>query len=185
MKPLTVCALALATSLPLLAGCAAHSSTRKAAPSAAMAAERMMHNGQLDSARAILTLACDSLAGTPAGADAQYLLAYMEVFYGNASPNWRSATTGFKRFVTENPGHPREAEANSWIRLLSAYQYRSPTKVQSDTTEAPSIGVRSLAGTAAEGKLLEAIQRCYTEKDSLKTRIRLLEDVIETIEKNN
>jgi hypothetical protein len=32
--------------------------------------------------------------------------------------------------------------------------------------------------------IFDIVRRCYTEKDSLAARIRLLEDVIGTIEKN-
>ena len=169
--------------LVMMCGCAAHTHSRKTAPSPALVARELMGQGQLDSARAVLRTVRDDRIGTPEGAEAQYLLAYLEVFYNNPSPDWQHAIDEFKRLVADYPGGEREVEANSWIRLLSAYAYRAPARA--DTTAPGGSGVRQLVGTGADSKLIETVQRCYTEKDSLKNRIRLLEEVIETIEKNH
>ena len=150
-------------------------------------ADSLFSAGDFPNAAARFAQARDSLAGTSEGARAQFSLAFLNVFYGNPKVAWNRALREFKVFFDEYTEHPLVDRAKSWIRALvtmDALRQRD----RSNTTKLKEIiakqsSVKRLLESAGYDILLESVQRCYDESDSLGAKVRLLEEVIETIEK--
>lgn len=172
--------------LALVVGCAHRTAVEPVSP--LVNADALMREGQFVRARKRYTALRDSLVGTPFGAEAQYGLAYLNVFFRHPVPDWDQALAEFERFVEEYPDHELAGEARTWVRLLAArHALEEENQRMTEQLEAavgPGQSVRNLATAGGYEILLESVRRCYDEKDSLLSRIRLLEEVIETIEKN-
>jgi hypothetical protein len=167
--------------LPL--GCASHHGLRGRHATPQELVDTLVAAGRLDSASALLQHLADSLSGTPEGGQAAYQHAYLNVFSGNASPRWMAALAELKRFVEKYPGHPREEEANTWIRMLSAFQYLE-ARPEAEVADSLLSMTEALAKmTVMRDSLATAVGRCTATKDSLAGRVKLLDEVIETIER--
>ncbi|MBD3243698.1 MAG: hypothetical protein GF331_24115 [Chitinivibrionales bacterium] len=172
--------------LMLAAGCAHRTVLEPVSPLAEP--DSLLHEGQFVRARKRYITLRDSLAGTPPGARAQYGLAYLNVFFRHPVPDWDQALAEFERFVEHYPEHELTDEARTWIRLLAARHaleeenHRKTAQLESAVGRSQS--VRDLAASGGYDVLLDSVRRCYAEKDSLLSRIKLLEEVIETIENN-
>ena len=150
------------------------------------AAARLLNEGQYIEARTLYTAVRDSLPGTPAGAEAQYGLAYLNVFYRHPAPAWERALEEFERFAADYPEHERAGEVSTWIRVLSSIQSLEEQNEANRERLEDIVQSSQSAKSRQEGSyevLLESVKDCYRLKDSLNTSIRLLEEVIETIEK--
>jgi hypothetical protein len=128
----------------------------------------------------------DSLKGTEQGAQAQYALGYLNVFYAAETPQYDSALVEFRRFVAEYPKHDGVGLARTWVRVLESLANGDRERGQCDSLSADiSWQVKMTKALRDSTEILRRdFQRVTTESDSLRTRIRLLEEVIEAIEKN-
>jgi outer membrane protein assembly factor BamD (BamD/ComL family) len=127
-----------------------------------------------------------------AGAQAQYMLGYINLYYDNPFASWDAALKEFKTFAAQYPNHELIPQVNSWIRMLVVLQ---SFKRQYDVSSAEVSSLekelldkqQSSHPQKIEAKyevLMEAVQRCYADKDSLASRIRVLEEVIDKLGKN-
>ena len=158
-----------------------------APPPRLVAAHSLMDEGQFVSARKFYSAVRDSLAGTPAGAEAQYGLAYLNVFYRHPAPDWEKAVAEFERFSDEYPDDERIDEVKAWIRVLTElttlqHEQADNAARLKELVEKREPSVRAFSRSGGYDVLLESVNHCYEERDSLLSRIKLLEDVIETIE---
>jgi outer membrane protein assembly factor BamD (BamD/ComL family) len=185
---LTVAALA---GLALLAGCAGEMVTFE--QKLLLEADSLFHAGNYEYAKVRYTKLRTEYPNTKSGARAQYDLAYLNIYFDNPYANPEAALKEFKAFATQYPDNELVPEVNSWIRLLVVVQsFRRQYDISSsevDALEKELKAKRNEAGApqkigARYETLMEAVQRCYVEKDSLASRIRILEDVIDKIGKN-
>jgi tetratricopeptide (TPR) repeat protein len=157
-------------------------------------ADSLFALGDYPAARRAYVEARDSLVGTPEGGRAQFRLAYLDVFYRNPSANWDSALTEFQRYAAEYPDNDSVELANTWLRVLAALETREEQattnakkmgEVLVEQGQTPSLTVKQLVEGENFDLIFDIVRHCYIEKDSLAARIKLLEDVIATIEKNH
>jgi len=121
---------------------------------------------------------------------AQFKLGYLNVHYENPFSNLNAALREFKRFTSDYPNHELVEEANTWIRILTLLN--SNQKQYKLSEEQLKILNKKLEGTKHELRrsdsydvLLEAVRKCYTEKDSLEAHIELLNEVIDSCAARN
>jgi len=150
-------------------------------------AEVLMRGGQVDSALQQLTMLRDSLSGTRDGARAQYLLGYLNVFSSNPQPDWAAALSEFRRFMSEYPGHELAEDANAWVRLLTEIEtLRTKERMRSERVQEllkSDMFLQQVGGSQGVTVMLDSMQRCTAQRDSMAARIKLLEEVIQAIEK--
>ncbi len=166
----------------LLCGCA----PRTAVEPQRGSRTEILHMQDLQQTREDLRKARDSLAGTSEGARAQYALAYLNVFYASETPDYDSALAEFNRFVEEYPEHEGAALARTWMRVLSSLAESARYSAVCESVSRERVRLDTLAaGLRDSTELLhKELLRATGERDSLLGRIELLEEVIETIEKN-
>jgi len=181
--------LGLAACLAALtaAGCAAHGRVVTYDQQLLREADSLFLTGNYEYAKIRYTKLRDDFANTGAGSRAQFNLGYINVFYENPFANWEAALREFKTFAEQYPNHELIEEVNSWIRILVVLQsfkreYEMTTGTISDLRK-KAIAVPKPTGPSASYEILyEAVNRCYSERDSLGQKIRILEDVIRKIE---
>lgn len=149
-------------------------------------ADSLFAAGNYEVAKLRYTKIRDNFPATNSAAQAQYQLGYINVFYNNPFASMEAALREFKRFATTYAQHPRIEEVNSWIRLLVAletFQNQYDAKAaQALELQKKEKATRQQQSSGSYDVLLEAVRRCYSEKDSLIHQIQVLHEVIEGIE---
>lgn len=113
---------------------------------------------------------------------AQFKLGYLNVYYENPFADYELALTEFRKFVKEYPNHSKIDEANNYIRILdrmnqiNQISQENKSKV-SGLSDKHSDMVNNLLG------MQKAYLKSNSQIDSLKKRIRVLEAVIEEVDK--
>jgi tetratricopeptide (TPR) repeat protein len=174
------------TATTVLVSCASQSFTY--ADKLLMEADSLFQAGNYEYAKIRYTKLRDEYPNTRAGARAQYNLGYLNVYYDNPFASWEGALREFKRFASLHPDHKLIEEVNSWIRLLVVLrsfkrQYEGSTRELKELQTRPFPPKRKKEEDESYDVLLEAVRKCYSEKDTLLNKIRVLEDVISEIEK--
>lgn len=169
----------------ILVSCASQSFTH--ADKLLLEADSLFRAGNYEYAKIRYTKLRDEFPKTRAGTRAQYKLGYLNVYYDNPFASWEGALREFKRFAALHPNHELIEEVNSWIRLLVVLrsfkrQYEGSTRELKELQTRPFKPKRKEKDESYD-VLLEAVRKCYTEKDTLLRKIRVLEDVISEIEK--
>ena len=193
LVPRTLLVLSMAAALVLLAGCAARSIIPSYEVKLLTEADSLFRTGNFEYAKVRYAKLRNEYPHSNEGSRAQYNLGYINVYYDNPFSNWDNALREFKIFAAMYPDHPLIPEVNSWIRMLLVLQSVNrqydiaDAEVASLEKELAKAKQDSLKPTRVDSKydvLMEAVQRCYAEKDSLGSRIRVLEEVIDKIGKN-
>jgi outer membrane protein assembly factor BamD (BamD/ComL family) len=121
---------------------------------------------------------------------ALFKVGFVNIYYDNPLADWSAALTAFKLFQKYYPDDPRAEEVNTWIRVLVAME--SFSAQYGETSErVKSLMNKSTVVSGNYETLLEAIQKCSFDKDSLDNeknalnqKIKALEQTILKIEKN-
>jgi hypothetical protein len=183
------CAYLASAALAIWAGCSSQMVTFDA--KMLMEADSLYRSGNFEYAKTRYTKVHSEFPTSRSGAQAQYMLGYLNIYYDNPFANWDAALKEFKTFAAQYPDHELIPQVNSWIRLLVVLQsFKRQYDISS--AEVTSLGKQledkqSNRPQKIEAKyevLMEAVQRCYTEKDSLTGKIRVLEEVIDKLGKN-
>jgi hypothetical protein len=149
-------------------------------------ADSLLVSGNYEVAKLRYAKIRDNFPATNAAALAQYKLGYINVFYNNPFASTEAALREFKRFATNYAQHNLIDEVNSWIRLLVAletFQSQYEAKAaQALELQKKEKSTRQQQSSGSYDVLLDAVRRCYSEKDSLIHQIQVLHEVIEGIE---
>jgi hypothetical protein len=191
LKPIRQGSRFLALSaLMVLAGCAGQMITYD--QKLLMEADSLFKMGNYEYAKIRYTKLHTDYPNTKFGAKAQYNLGFINIYYDNPFANWEAALREFKTFAAQYPSHELIPEVNSWIRLLVVLQsFKRQYDVSSAEVGSLENELKNRQNQPTQRKiepryevLMEAVQKCYIDKDSLSTRIRVLEEVIDKIGKN-
>jgi outer membrane protein assembly factor BamD (BamD/ComL family) len=144
-------------------------------------ADSLFRDEQYEIAKIQYTKIRDEFPQSPSGAQAQYNLGYINIYYDNPFADFGAALREFKRFQTDYPNDKRIIMVNNWIRLLTVMKdfddgYNKSTEQLKTYKEKQ----RSLL------KNFETLQDVYMRYDgtidSLKAHIKKLEGVIEYLD---
>jgi outer membrane protein assembly factor BamD (BamD/ComL family) len=174
----------------LLAGCSSQMVTFET--KLLVEADSLFRNGNFEYAKARYAKVHAEFPNSHSGAQAQYMLGYLNLYYDNPFASWDASLKEFKTFAAQYPDNELIPQVNSWIRLLVVLQ---SFKRQYDISQAEVASLekelqdkrQSSNPHQIEAKyevLMEALQRSDNEKDSLASRIRVLEEVIDKLGKN-
>lgn len=124
------------------------------------------------------------------GPKAQYYQGFINIYYNNPSADWETALVEFRKFAATYPTSDLLPQVNSWIRILVVLQTfkreYGATQMDLKTLQKkppPQPVPRQNVSDQNYNILLESVSRCYTDKDSLVNKIKILEEVIEKIER--
>lgn len=178
------------SALIALAGCATRMVTYE--QKLLMEADSLFKMGNYEYAKIRYTKLHTDYPNSIFGAKAQYNLGFINIYYDNPFANWEAALREFKTFAAQYPNHDLIPQVNSWIRLLVVLQsFKRQYDVSSAEVGSLEKELKNRQKQPKQEKiearyevLMEAVQRCYIDKDSLSSRIRVLEEVIDKIGKN-
>lgn len=151
-------------------------------------ADSLFRAGNYEYAKIRYTKLRDEHPNTKVAERAQYYLGYVNVYYENPFANWEAALREFKLFASSYPDNDLIGEVNSWIRLLVVLQsfkqqYDTKNDRLQDLVNRQNV-TKQQSSEASYDALLDAVRKCYAEKDSLNGKVKVLNEVIERIEKN-
>lgn len=176
-------AVLLLAALVVVTGCAHHRALQP--PPRLIRADALVREGQFIEARKLYQAVHDSVPQTRHGADAAYGLAYLNVFYVHPVPDYSQASAAFRSFVEEYAEDERCDDVRTWIRVLDTIgtlEAQNEENTQRLRTIIEHYADQQEEASHDYEQLLDSVKGCYSVKDSLNTRIRLLEEVIEEIE---
>jgi hypothetical protein len=126
---------------------------------------------------------------TASARTALFKVGFVNIYYDNPLSDWNAALSAFKLFQKYYPDDPRMDEVNTWIRVLVAMESFS-SQYGETSAQVKSLLSKSTAFNGNYETLLEAIQKCSSDKDSLdieknalNQKIKELEQTILKIEK--
>ncbi|MDD5674603.1 MAG: outer membrane protein assembly factor BamD [Chitinivibrionales bacterium] len=145
-------------------------------------AERAFGQKRFSDAAKLYAQIRDSYGKTQSASVAQYKLGLLYLFYDNPDADWKAALVEFKRFASSYPQDDRIDEVNSWIRVLVAME---SFEAQFELNSARIRALKNRRNTASENTdaMMEALQHCIMEKDSLSRQVTKLENLIQVLEK--
>lgn len=113
---------------------------------------------------------------------AQFKLGYLNVYYENPFADYSVALHEFEKFVRIYPSHTKAGEANNYIRILDRMNKvndvsKKNKQLVSGLSDKHEDLVNNLIG------MQKAYLKSNRQVDSLKNRIRVLEAVIEEVDK--
>ena len=191
-KQVTGTALAAAASIFLLAaGCAHVATVQTFTFDKQLLAEADGKCKQKSYADALKTYAeiVKTFPQTPSGRTALFKVGFVNIYYDNPQSDWLAALSAFKLFQKYYPDDPRISEVNTWIRILVAMESFSSQYGESAAKIKALMNQKTVVSGNYEN-LLEAIQKCSNEKDTLESeknalgqKIKDLEQTILKIEK--
>jgi outer membrane protein assembly factor BamD (BamD/ComL family) len=118
---------------------------------------------------------------TPSARIALYKVGFVNIYYDNPQSDWYAALSAFKLFQKYYPDDPRISEVNTWIRILVAMESFSSQYGESSARMKALMNKSSVVSGNYEN-LLEAIQKCSNEKDSLDNEKNALNQKIKELE---
>jgi outer membrane protein assembly factor BamD (BamD/ComL family) len=118
---------------------------------------------------------------TSSARTALFKVGFVNIYYDNPLSDWNAAIAAFKLFQKNYPDDPRIEEVNTWIRVLVAMESFSAQYGET------SARIKSLMNKSTEVSgnyetLLEAIQKCSGDKDSLDNEKNALNQKIKELE---
>jgi outer membrane protein assembly factor BamD (BamD/ComL family) len=131
----------------------------------------------------------DEFPRSKAAVKAQFKLGYLNVYYENPFANPDAALREFSRFGEMYPDHELIGEVNSWIRILVVLQsfkrqYNAKSfQIDKLKGEIDKKVPQQREGASSIEVLMDAVQRCYVENDSLQAKIRSLDSIITIIDR--
>ncbi len=113
---------------------------------------------------------------------AQFKLGYLNVYYENPFADYGQALVEFRKFVQSYPNHSKCSEANNYIRIIDRMNEvneisKENKSLVSGLSDKHEDLVNNLLG------MQKAYLRSNSQVDSLKKRIKVLEAVIEEVDK--
>ena len=118
---------------------------------------------------------------SPSARTALFRVGFVNIYYDNPLSDWNAALTAFKLFQKNYPDDSHMDEVNTWIRILVAMESFSSQYGET------SVRLKSLMNKSTEVSgnyetLLEAIQKCSGDKDSLNNEKNALNQKIKELE---
>jgi outer membrane protein assembly factor BamD (BamD/ComL family) len=112
---------------------------------------------------------------------ALYKVGFVNIYYDNPLSDWNAALSAFKLFQKNYPDDPRVDEVNTWIRVLVAMESFS-SQYGETSARIKSLMNKSTEVSGNYETLLEAIQKCSSDKDSLDNEKNALNQKIKELE---
>jgi outer membrane protein assembly factor BamD (BamD/ComL family) len=112
---------------------------------------------------------------------ALFRIGYLNIYYDNPQADWSTALSTFRQFQKDYSDDPRIDEVNTWIRILVAMQSFA-TQYGESSVRIQKLKNKSIERSENVEQLLEEIQRCATEKDSLVLEKNALSQKIKELE---
>jgi len=125
----------------------------------------------------------DKSRNQTAAACAQYSLGFINIYYDNPFANYNTALEEFKLFVKKFPNNQRLDLANNWIRILTILKNSKKKKVDDNVEKLKEIEMKQEKIINEYETLQESYKNCNILADSLAERIKVLEGVIEALDK--
>jgi outer membrane protein assembly factor BamD (BamD/ComL family) len=126
---------------------------------------------------------------TSSARTALFKIGFVNIYFDNLLADWNAALNAFKLFQKHYPDDPRIEEVNTWIRILVTMELFK-TQYGETSERVKSLMNKSTVVSGNYETLLEAIQKCSFDKDSLDNeknalnqKIKALEQTILKIEK--
>lgn len=147
-----------------------------------IAADSMYRYGNYEIAKMKYTKVRDNCTNPDLAAYAQYRLGYIHIYYDNPFANYEAALREFKRFASMYPKDKKIELVHNWIRMLTALKnFAGDHYRKSENLKKMQMTEKDISKNYAS--LRNAYQGCETVRDSLITRIKILEGVIEELDK--
>jgi outer membrane protein assembly factor BamD (BamD/ComL family) len=112
---------------------------------------------------------------------ALFKVGFVNIYYDNPLADWNAALNAFKLFQKYYPDDPRMEEVNTWIRVLVAMESFS-AQYGETSDRVKSLMNKSTVVNGNYETLLEAIQKCSFDKDSLDNEKNALNQKIKELE---
>lgn len=123
----------------------------------------------------------DEYSNTTTGAKAQFFLGYINVYYENPFADYSAALREFQLYQTWYPDGSRIETVNNWIRILTIMKdFDKQYHGKNNKLEQLKIQQDSIYQNYEE--LQDALLQCESRNDTLRSRIRILEGLIEEID---
>jgi outer membrane protein assembly factor BamD (BamD/ComL family) len=147
-------------------------------------ADSLFREAQYEIARMQYTKIRNEFPQTPSGAQAQYNLGYINIFFDNPFADYNAGLREFKRFQTDYPKDKRITVVNNWIRLLTVLkdfdQGYARNEEQLKALKDKQKGLMKNFGT-----LQDVYMRYDVTIDSLKSHIKKLEGIIDYLDSDS
>jgi outer membrane protein assembly factor BamD (BamD/ComL family) len=115
-------------------------------------------------------------------ARAQYKLALTYIYYKNPSTSYSSALEEFKYFATYFPNHENIGIVYTWINILTAFNEYS-LQTHDNTLRMRFAEDKEKRSSKEYTTIQDSYLRCDKDRDSLINRIKILEGVMEKLDK--
>ncbi|MBN1982414.1 MAG: hypothetical protein JW795_12850 [Chitinivibrionales bacterium] len=148
--------------------------------STATLADSLFKTGNYEKALSMYTWIRDSSRLVQEKAAAHYNIAYISLYYNNPKLNFDAALAEFNQFQKLYPSHPRIHDANTFIKILTLLK-KSQSDLYGHTDKLKKIedDQKNIASNLTT--LHNAYSNCDSVKDSLMSRIKVLEKAIEKL----
>jgi outer membrane protein assembly factor BamD (BamD/ComL family) len=119
---------------------------------------------------------------TPTGANAQYNLGFIHVYYENPFADYEAALREFRQFAKMYPKDRRIDEVNNWIRILTVLRDFA-MHYEGNKEQLLTIKQRHTNTSKEYTNIQDAWLSCDAKVDSLQRRIIVLQGNVEALEK--
>ncbi len=145
-------------------------------------ADSLFRTGNYEYAKLKYAKVRDDYPKSGAGSRAQYSLGYINVYYDNPFADYNAALREFKKFAANYPNDKRLDMVNNWIRILTILQDFGKSYYGSNS-QLRDLKNRQSSIFKNYSTLQDAYLRCDRMNDSLAQRVRILEGIIDRIDK--
>jgi outer membrane protein assembly factor BamD (BamD/ComL family) len=118
---------------------------------------------------------------TSSARTALFKVGFVNIYFDNPLSDWNAALSAFKLFQKNYPDDPRIDEVNTWIRVLVVMESFS-SQYGETSARIKSLMNKSTEVSGNYETLLEAIQKCSGDKDSLDNEKNALNQKIKELE---
>jgi outer membrane protein assembly factor BamD (BamD/ComL family) len=113
---------------------------------------------------------------------AQYKIALSYIYYDNPNASYQKALTEFKLFASLYPNHELVGIVNTWIKILTIFnEFSEQTTDNTSRLKDAELNVKK--NSREYTTIQDSYLRCDKDRDSLHNRIKILEGVIEKLDK--
>ncbi len=123
----------------------------------------------------------DEYQNTATGARAQFSMGYLNIYFENPFADYSAALREFKLYQARYPQGDQIEVVNNWIRILTVLR-DFDKQFHGKTNELTKFQIRQDSIFQTNEKLQETLIQCESRNDTLKSRIRILEGLIEEID---
>jgi outer membrane protein assembly factor BamD (BamD/ComL family) len=145
-------------------------------------ADSLFRTGNYELAKLKFAKLRDAYTNPIVDAHAQYYLGYINIYYENPFADYDAALREFRIFASEFPNDERIELVNNWIRMLTAMQ-NYDTHFHNKVDKLKEVESKQVDISKNYSTLQDAYLNCEALRDSLVSRIRILDGVIEKLGK--